>query len=472
VRRRLLVSYLGLTLLILLALEIPLALSYRDREVDSVVSRMERDAFVLSTFAEDSLDGSDDLRLKALADEYQDRTGVRVVFVDANATLRADTAPESEGPRSFSSRVEIQSALNQQVTSGSRYSTTLASEILYAAAPVTSAGVIQGAIRLSIPSSAVDVRVQRYWALLGLVGGLALTAAAALGIALSAWVTRPLEDLQRVAISIGNGDLQARARANAGPQEIQSLARSLNLTASRLEELVGAQDQFVADASHQLRTPLTALRLRLEMLDTAATSDQVSEDLAAAEREVIRLSRLVDGLLALARADRSPTVDVVDDIDVDTALTERASNWRPVAATRGIDLAVVSAGFTARMSPDRLDQIVDNYLANAIDVAPVGSTITLRSELSDASETTTTGPMVEIHVEDEGPGLTEEQRNQAFDRFWRSSDTSGVLGGTGLGLPIVRKLVTMDGGYADLRQATSGGLDAVVVVPSAIGSRS
>lgn len=465
-RRRLLASYLALTLLILVALEVPLALSYRERESDTVQARMERDAFVLSTFAEDALDGSGDVKLQALADEYQARTGARVVFVDSDATVRADTEPSAEDRRTFASRPEIQLALNRQVTSDTRYSNTLDTDILFAAVPVTSGGTIQGAIRLSIPSSQVDERVNRYWALLTIIGALALTGAAALGIILSRWVTRPLGDLQRVAVGIGNGQLDSRARTDAGPPEIQRLSEAMNLTASRLEELVHAQEQFVADASHQLRTPLTALRLRLEILEMSVTDAQVGADLAAAEREVFRLSRIVDGLLALARADRSPTIDVVDDVDIDAALSERAANWQPVADTRDLRLVVADSGLTARVSPDRLDQIIDNYLANAIDVSPAGASITLRSEMVSVADT---GPMIEIHVEDEGPGLTEQQRNQAFSRFWRSSDTSGALGGTGLGLPIVRKLAMMDGGFADLRQAPTGGLDAVVVMPPSTG---
>lgn len=465
-RRRLLISFLGLTLLVLLGLQIPLAVTYRDRETEVVQARLERDAFVLSTYAEDALDGSGDVRLQVLAEEYQQRNGARPVFIDANGVVRADSEFPDQRLRSFSSRPEIQAALNRRVVTGVRPSNTLGTEILYAAVPVTSGGVIQGAVRLSVPSTEVDDRAERYLALLAIIAAIALTGAAVLGIVLSRWVTRPLRNLQRVAVAIGEGELDARVPADRGPAEVRKLAQAINITASRLEQLVGAQEHFVADASHQLRTPLTALRLRLEMLELSVTDVQSQADLAAAESEVMRLSRIVDGLLALARADRAPAIDVSDDVDVDSVLTERASNWRPVADTRNVQLEVISAGLTARVSPDRLSQIVDNYLANAIDVSPPGTSITLRSDLIDTPER---GPMVEIHIEDEGPGMTEQQRSEAFNRFWRSGDTSGALGGTGLGLPIVRKLASTDGGYADLRQTPSGGLDAVVVMPSSTG---
>lgn len=467
-RQRLLISYLTLTLVVLVILEVPLALSFRQRETEALQARLERDAFVLSTFAEDALDGSANPRLQVLAEEYLQSTGGRVVFVDSDAVVRADSSPPSTNLRSFASRPEIRAALDRRVATGTRSSTTLGTDIVFAAVPITSGGTIQGVVRVSYPSTALDERVERYWTLLGLIGAAIMAAVTLTGVLLARWVTRPVEQLQQAAMAIGRGELATRAPANEGPPEVQQLARALNVTASRLEELVGAQEQFVADASHQLRTPLTALRLRIEMLEMHADDAVVSSDLAAAEREVIRLSRLVDGLLALARADRSPGVGVIDGVDVDAALSERAANWRPVADTRDVELVIVEAGLTARVDPDRLDQIIDNYLANAIDVSPAGSVITLHSV---AVENPNAGPMVAIHVQDQGPGLTPEQRSRAFDRFWRSTDTSGPLGGTGLGLPIVRKLVGLDGGFADLGEAPGGGLDAMVMVPSTSGER-
>lgn len=467
-RRRLLISYLTLTLVVLVMLEVPLALAFRQRETEALQAQLERDAFVLSTFAEDSLDGSANPRLQVLAEEYLQETGGRVVFVDSNAVVRADSSPPNTNLRSFESRPEIQAALDRRVATGTRSSTTLGTDIVFAAVPITSGGTIQGVVRVSCPLSDLDERVERYWALLALIGAAVMAAVTMIGVLLARWVTRPVEELQQTAMAIGRGELSARAPANEGPPEVQRLARALNVTASRLEELVVAQEQFVADASHQLRTPLTALRLRLEMLEMHSRDDVMDSDLAAAEREVIRLSRLVDGLLALARADRSPGVGVIDGVDVDAALRERAANWRPVADTRDVRLVTHEAGLTARVDPDRLDQIIDNYVANAIDVAPAGSVVTLYSTMADNPDT---GPMVAIHVQDEGPGLTPDQRSRAFDRFWRYSDTSGPLGGTGLGLPIVRKLANMDGGFADLDEAPGGGLDAVVTVPPTTGDR-
>ena len=116
------------------------------------------------------------------------------------------------------------------------------------------------------------------------------------------------------------------------------------------------------------------------------------------------------------------------------------------------------SGLRALATPDRLSQVLDNLLANATEASPPGTTVEV------AARPTPTGSGVEVHVTDQGSGLTEEQRQRAFDRFWRAGDATGPggLGGTGLGLSIVRQLVRADGGEVELDEATGGGLDAVV----------
>jgi signal transduction histidine kinase len=160
----------------------------------------------------------------------------------------------------------------------------------------------------------------------------------------------------------------------------------------------------------------------------------------------------VDGLLALARADRTSTTSTAEDLALGPVLAERSQVWSPLAEERAVALTVEGDG-AARATPDHLAQVVDNLLANALEVAPAGSAVVLRA-----------GPG-EVHVIDAGPGLSDEERARAFDRFWRAGRDGGTLGGSGLGLAIVQKLVAADGGTVELRQATTGGIDATVRYP-------
>ena len=232
-----------------------------------------------------------------------------------------------------------------------------------------------------------------------------------------------------------------------GPTTFARLARTLNETAAKLETLVRSQEDFVADASHQLRTPLTALRLRLENLerDVAAPG---RETLAAAVTETDRLSRLVAELLALARP--QDQVEPAEAIDVAALAAARAEAWDALAGERDLRIETVGTAARARAGAGRVEQVLDNLLANAVEASPPGSTIRLRSGRRNG--------WIELHVVDEGPGLSADARMRAFDRFWHS----GSGDGSGLGLAIARRLVEVDEGEIALDEGSSGGVDAVV----------
>ncbi len=468
--RRLVASSLALTVLVLAVLVIPLGITFADRQVEDLTAGLERDAFALAAFVEDELERSAGLDLQAVADGYEDRTGGRLVIVDHTGLARADSSPPLPGERYFRTRPEIQAALAGEVATGTRPSETLGSPLVYVAVPVASGGVVHGALRITHPRTEVDERIRANWVRLGAIAGVSLVASAGVGWFLARSVTGPLRRLEGAATELGQGDLTARAPVGEGPPEVRHLSAAFNDMASRLEELVLAQEAFVADASHQLRTPLTGLRLRLENLE-ATVADGDRADVQAAEREVARLSRLVDGLLTLARADRLPGPAAGTPIDLAAVLAERREAWLPLAEEHGVHLVMGGAGqgggaqvpVRAVVDADRLAQVLDNLLANAVDASPRGATIRL---LVGPEDDPAMGSCARVHVIDEGPGLSEQERQRAFDRFWRAS-TGGRLGGTGLGLAIVAALARRDGGRATLEGASGGGVDAVVTYPSA-----
>jgi signal transduction histidine kinase len=242
---------------------------------------------------------------------------------------------------------------------------------------------------------------------------------------------------------VGEGHLDARAPEREGPPEVRSLAARFNETVAKLARLLRSQGEFVADASHELRTPLTALRLRLESLPP-------SRDRDAALHEADRLRDLVDGLLTLARADAGAEGSAR--VDAAALMRERVDVWLPLADEHRVALhADLDGPLPVRAAPGRLTQVLDNLIANALEASPEGGTVTVSAR--------TSSPWVELHLRDDGPGLTQEQRERAVDRFWRAGSGGG---GSGLGLAIVKRLVTADQGEVELREASSGGVDAVV----------
>ena len=464
--RRLLASYLLLTLAVLAALEIPLAVNYHQRLESELTGDLTKDAFALAGYSEETVEGAAQLDLQQVAVSYSQRNGARVVIVDGSGRELADSQ-EGVTNEDFTNRTEIEAALAGQVSTGVRYSDTLGGDLLYVAVPIASSGVVHGAVRISYSTAQLDERVRRYWLGLAGIAVISLAAAAVVGVAFARWVNRPLADLDEAARGLSR-DLSVRAPAGSGPPEVRELADAFNGMAGRLEALVDAQESFVADASHQLRTPLAALRLRLENLeDTAAhlpageDADDLRDDLAAARAETLRLGRLVDGLLALARADRATTTEGAERLAVVDLLEERAAAWEPVAAEHGVRLGADRVPVYVRATPDRVTQALDNLIANAIEATPDGRRVRLGARpVADEDRT-----WIELHVTDEGPGLTEEQRARAFDRFWRARQAPSSLGGSGIGLSIAQKLVRADGGDVALRAAEGGGVDAVITLP-------
>lgn len=442
--RRILAGYLSLALVVLIALEVPLAVSFRRSEQADLSAKVERDAVAVASLVEDILQSSAGATapLKRLAERYGANTGGRVVVVDRRGVSLVDQgAPVG---RDLSTRPEIAAALEGTVESGTRYSQTLGHGLLYVAVPVSSGGNVYGAVRITYPTSELDHRVYRYWLTLAAIGGIILVLTALVGVVLARWVARPLSSLERTARRAGEGDLTVRADETRGPPEVRALAAELNVMVREVEQLVAAQRDFVADASHQLRTPLTALRLRLENLAHEISAGG-KRQLEGATDEAERLARIVDGLLVLARAEAPSTS--LKPIGLEPLVKARVDSWASFANERGISLvARVPADVRVVATAERLEQVLDNLLANALEVAPNGSAVEL--EWSDGA----------LHVLDRGPGMTDDELRHAFDRFWRARSSEG----SGLGLAIVRRLVEADGGSIVLQRRAGGGIDAVI----------
>jgi signal transduction histidine kinase len=308
-----------------------------------------------------------------------------------------------------------------------------------------------GTVALARPTASVDHQVTVLWGLIAAVATAGLIAAALVAIGLARWVSRPLSELEIAAQQLGDGDLATRSQAGGGPSEVRRLAANFNLMAARLEALVHGHQATMADVSHQLRTPLAALRLRLELL--AQDSDEpVAAELAGAQEEIARLSRLVNGLLAVARAENiiaPPTI-----VAVDAVIRNRVSAWRPAAEEHGIALTAATPDLVrARIGEGQLEQILDNLLANALDALHPDQSIVI---------TAWAAPNVaRITVADNGPGMTAEQKRLAFRRFASSTE-----GGTGLGLAIVDRLVVSNGGAATLSDTPGGGLTVNLELPA------
>jgi signal transduction histidine kinase len=368
-------------------------------------------------------------------------------------------------------QVSGSAALPESVLSGpavrSALTGTIRSEVVgdldvaVGAAPVVQGARVVGAAVTTLPSDAADTRVRNTLLLLGLLSGGLLLLAGASSRSFARTIVRPVARLDEVAGQLATGDLDARAPTDLGPPELRRLAVTLNASADRLQGLLAQQRRFVGDASHQLRTPLTGLRLRLETAEAAAGAGPAGDRLRAAIAEVDRLTDLVGDLLVLARAEEDRPAAVA--VDLGDVVEDRVATWHLVGQDQGVTVSSVPATTPippVRAVPGALEQVLDNLLENALRVAPAGTSVAVHLDVeSDPDD----APEVVCRVTDRGPGLAPEQRERAFDRFWRAPGSA--TDGSGLGLAIVRELVTACGGTIRLREHAGGGLVAELRLP-------
>jgi signal transduction histidine kinase len=453
--RRLVLSYVGLALLILVLLEVPFGLLAQRHERDMAASQAEREATALAAVASEDVEHQRTAELNNLLARYQARTGGELEIVNPASHVLASSRGDGDNDATGEARNLVQAAISGR--SVSSFSSDEGSPWATAAVPITADNQPATAVLLGIPATSTENRIEGIWLALGGFAVATLAVTAVVGLLLARSLARPLARLESTVRMLGEGDLSVRA-GDEGPPQVRSLARQFNHMAGRLADLMEAQNRFLADASHQLRSPLTALRLRLENLE-ASTETGSAEGIAAAAEEVQRLSRIVDGLLTLSRVGSDEPDRRL--VDVEAVIEGRCEAWSALAAERQVDLTPdvqTNPCSAALLVPGDLEQILDNLLANALDVSPEGGQISVRLNPSDDNG-------LELHVTDEGPGMSPDDRRRAFDRFWQGAGSDG--GHSGLGLAIVRQLADRNQAGAELHQSSPSGIDAVITLTSA-----
>jgi signal transduction histidine kinase len=476
--RRLVAASVLVAAAILSLIGLPLGLVFNDAARQRLLTEVERDGRVLGHLIETPVLEENIHAMEEIAERYASRTGGRVVITDLNGLAMVDTAAETAPTRDFSDRAEVLAALSGSQASGISQSTALDGEFGYVGVPVMSGSQVIGVVRVSEPTTEMRERMRLAWIGLAVISITVIFMAGLGGYLIARWVIRPLQDLEEGALQLAAGDLSTRAGVDAGPPELRQLGETFNEMARRLEMLVNSQRAFVADASHELRTPLTALQLRIESIDEqvrdarGVDGEGLERDLDAVAAELERLTGLVEGLLALARAETETTVEVVDAAAAVVAAIER---WEPVAEEQGVSLRYSGPRSAAALSVrNAVSHILDNLLDNAITAAPFGTAVeVVLEDHRVGASAVAAGSSGERHsgvvlrVRDHGPGMPPEHLERAANRFWRAPNAAP--GGSGLGLAISSQLATLSGGELALSSPRSGsGLVATVRLPHAV----
>jgi signal transduction histidine kinase len=439
-RVRLLLALAYVLVLAVVALEVPLVLSLRDRVDAEVESQSRGQADLIAATVAGSVQPGEEL--DAVVESAAEEVRGRVIVVGPGGRLLADSEGEERLGLFYGDRPEIEQALDGEPFQEQRRSETLDQTILATAVPVVRQNTVEGVVRVTQSVNAVSDATRRTTLGLIAVGVLVLVLGLAAGAVIAGQVAGPVRRLDAAARRVAEGDLTARAKVE-GSAEQQRLAHTFNEMTARLERLVASQREFVADASHQLRTPLSGLRLRLEEAHAITADRDVRHEVQAGLRELDRLSAMISELLVLSQAgevDAPPEL-----VDLEEAARRAAARWHGVSAT-----GTPAQGFC---SPADLDRALDALLENAIHYGNGEVVVNSRPGALD--------------VLDRGPGLSQADLDAVFERFHRGSAGRAGPKGTGLGLPIARELARRWGGDVTLVNRESGGARATITFPGA-----
>ncbi|MFF5258694.1 ATP-binding protein [Actinomadura viridis] len=397
-RRRLLLSTLAVAVVAILLLGIPLAYATHKLIYEEARQSLERETSSILGGVAFSMESGQPITSQKISQEYPGRY------------------------------IVIRLANDQVVTAGAR--PVRGTELL------TSTGTAGGVrVQVSRPAAQVQDEALRLMLMIGSLAALGVAVTVGLAMVQARKLTLPLIDLAETADRLGTGNARPRRRRYGIP-EVDRVAEVLDRSAVRIADLLAASREFASDASHQLRTPLTALSMRLEeMIEAADYPDVVREEGAAAVAQAERLVAVVEQLLARSRHDRT---GAAVEAPIDDVLAQQVEEWRPIFRRDGRAVRLTGErGLVGVTSPESLSQIIATLLDNSL-VHGAGP-VTITTKLGAGS--------VVVEVGDEGAGIPPELEARIFER----SVSCGK--GTGLGLYLARSLAAVDGGRLELIQA-------------------
>lgn len=459
-RVRLVLGAAYLLAVVVVALLVPLGLSIQGRAVSEVQSGALANAGILSARVEDYIlapispkDRSEIRRVVSSATTGGERIvvvdGSGAVLVDSSGLAARGTLYATKGRPEFTVALE-----DAEVETRRRFSDSVGEELLLVTVPAVERGRVVGAVRLSQELGSVEAEVGDSWIGLGLLGIGVVAIGVGLAWILATTLVRPVRRLESAATRLGHGDLAARAPTE-GPSELSSLARSFNRTADALSFNIMAQRDFLANASHQLRTPLTGIKLRLEAIQEEGGFAALQA--AKVEAEVDRLNELVDDLLQLARAASAESSG--QEVDLAAAALSAAERWRSPAQAAGQVVSLEADGACLVWAdPGDIDDILDNLIENAIRYSPDGAEVSV--------EVTEGHPAV--IVSDNGPGIPLAERDRIFERFYRGATGRATGTGSGLGLAIVAEITRRWGGRIRLHDGAGTRIEVVFERPPTV----
>jgi signal transduction histidine kinase len=435
-----------LSLLAVVALAIPLALTLANSRTATLAAERDRQLAALADAA-----AVPDTPLQRLVDRYHQVYGEGLLVVDADEQAQASSGLGVSDPgvatAARNTLVDAPASQWAPIMPWDRRS-------LMATAGIRQDGELVGAVVLAVDSAAARRDIARSWLWVAAGCLVVLMVAAIVARALTRWVLRPLDGLERAVAEMTEGVAGPPADV-AGPPELRHYTSAFNTMAQVVRASLERQRRLVADASHQLRNPLAAVRLRADSLaDSVTESGQPTYQSMTGELD--RLENLLGQLMRLARAEQVSgsrqvglSATAGESTNLGDVIAERIAFWQPVAEDKDAQLLDRSnhSDLSVQVARHDVDQLLDVALDNALRYAGRAATVTVSTRQTDET--------AELIVSDDGSGLPDEDLSRASARFWRGKDDGA---GTGLGLAIAAEIAAGHGGTVGVEKAPEGGL--------------
>ncbi len=446
--------YVVITLLSLLVISWYGNQTFRTFYIKNLTEDLKNRSYLFSSQIEAQSLSTRANEIDALCKSLGKLTFTRFTVVDNEGNVLGDTDRTPATMDNHSTRPEINRALVGIISSNIRYSKTLTVDLLYVSLPIKNKGEIVGAVRAAVPLTTIDEELALTFYKLFLVGLLITAFLSIVSLFIFRRISRPLEDIHHGAERFAKGHFETKL-PSFEISEINDLSISMNIMAAKLKHLEQVRRDFVANVSHELKTPVTSIKGFVEtLLDGALEKkEEAQKFLEIISRQAERLTSIIEDLLVLSKLE-SENVDellLLHETSVNSMLASVKEACGAQAEDKNINVTIeCPKKLSVLVDRSLMEQALFNLVENAIKYSEPSKSVRINVKEETSS--------VKIHISDEGPGIAPEHISRLFERFYRVDKArSRNLGGTGLGLAIVKHVAGVHGGSIDVSSEVGRG---------------
>jgi signal transduction histidine kinase len=441
------------------------------RDFESKISeRLRTNALLVADILRGPLRDGESKVIQGKVTSLADELDLRITVINPQGTVLGDSDTDPSEMENHANRSEVIEAMKDGFGQSTRPSDTLGYNMKYVAVRVVGDGNVVGVVRFSMPLSEVQLEMRAIYRAVLLGAAAALVIALTIAYFVSKSMTSPIREMKEIAQRLASGDFSRKVRIK-NKDELGELAKSLNTMAGELQSKMEnlkrmdrVRTDFVANVSHELKTPLTLIKGYIETLEDKAISDKekAGKFISIIKDHTNRLSNIIDDLLSLSELELSRDSIEKSEFDLKSLMDDIVLGFGHALAAKRQELTIEPQGSNFKISADRdkIEQVFVNLIDNAIKYTKDGGRIRVCLVQQNGD--------VVVTVEDNGIGIQDEHLDRVFERFYRVDKArSRKLGGTGLGLGIAKHIVLAHKGGIRIESDTGKGTKVFVTLPKA-----